>query len=44
MSNNKDPIRWDIVIAQLHCKNNGMKFIPKEYDLYPNEFHTCGMN
>ena len=27
-----------------HSKNNGMKFIPKEYDLHPNEFHTYGMN
>ena len=28
----------------MHRKNNGMKFIPKEYDLHPNEFHTYGMN
>ena len=27
-----------------HSKNNGMKFIPKKYDLHPNEFHTYGMN
>ena len=27
-----------------HSKNNGMKFIPKEYDLHPNGFHTYGMN
>ena len=25
-------------------KKNGMKFIPKEYDLHSNEFHTYGIN
>ena len=24
----------------VHSKNNGMKFIPKGYDLHPSEFHT----
>ena len=27
-----------------HSKNGGMIFIPIEYDIYPNEFHTYGMN
>ena len=25
-------------------KKNGMMFIPKEYDLHSNEFHTYGIN
>ena len=28
----------------VHSKNSGMNFIPIEYDLHPNEFHTYGMN
>ena len=28
----------------LHSKNGDMKFIPNEYDIHPNEFHTYGMN
>ena len=28
----------------LHSKNGGMKFIPNEYDIHPNEFYTYGMN
>ena len=31
-------------LNDMHYKNNGMKFIPKEYDLHPNEFRTYGMN
>ena len=27
-----------------HSKNSGMIFIPIEYDIHPNEFHTYGMN
>ena len=30
--------------SAVHSKNNSMKFIPKEYDFHPNEFHTYGMN
>ena len=36
-------LRYDErLLVRLHSKNNGMKFIPKEYDLHPNEFHTYG--
>ena len=27
----------------MHSKNSGMKFIPKEYEAHPDDFHTYGM-
>ena len=28
----------------IHCKSNGMKFMPKEYGPHPNKFHTYGIS